>query len=59
MAALFIDPSRLVQGGLLGVSSSEGHTYAGTYRRTDSSQPIQVHVIPSFFATAYAKCLEC
>ena len=42
MAALFIDPSRLTQGSLLGVSSSGEHTYSGTYTRTDSSLPTQV-----------------
>lgn len=42
MAALFIDPSRLIQGGLVGVSNSGVHTYSGTYRQTDSSQPLQV-----------------
>ena len=42
MAALFIDPSRLTQSSLLGISSSGRHTYSGTYRRTDSSLPLQV-----------------
>ncbi|KAL3130386.1 hypothetical protein ABBQ38_008211 [Trebouxia sp. C0009 RCD-2024] len=43
MAPLFIDPSKLNQGGLLGLSSSGAnrHTYSGTYIRTDGCQPIQ------------------
>lgn len=42
MTALFIDPSRLTQGGPLAGSTTGAHTHSGTYTRTDSSQPIQV-----------------
>ena len=44
MAALFIDPMKLSQGSLLGVSNSGAHTYSGTYRRTDSCQPTTTQV---------------
>ncbi|KAL3130403.1 hypothetical protein ABBQ38_008227 [Trebouxia sp. C0009 RCD-2024] len=42
MAPLFLDPSKLNQGSLLGLSSRGAHTYSGSYRRTDSSLPVQV-----------------
>ena len=58
MAALFIDPSRLSQGSLLGVSSSDAHTYSGTYRRTDSSHPTQVSLYVACCADMLAS-LQC
>ncbi|KAL3130411.1 hypothetical protein ABBQ38_008234 [Trebouxia sp. C0009 RCD-2024] len=42
MAPLFIDPSKLNQGSLLGLGSSGAQTYTGTYSQTDTSQPTQV-----------------
>ncbi|KAL3130413.1 hypothetical protein ABBQ38_008236 [Trebouxia sp. C0009 RCD-2024] len=55
MAPLFIDPSKLNRGSLLGVSSIGAQTYVGTYAWTDRSQPTHR---PVQSAITYAAFME-